>query len=63
MAKNSERRAIDKVFIALGVMAAVVLLGASALGFWGYNFATSEVHTELPAQKIYFPAKDHPVPR
>jgi hypothetical protein len=54
---SSERKAIDKVFILLGVMATIVLLAASALGYWGYKFATDQVRTELSAQKIYFPAK------
>jgi hypothetical protein len=55
-----ERRAIDKVFILLGVMATVVLLGASGLGWFGYHFATTQVRTELAAQKIYFPEKGNP---
>jgi hypothetical protein len=59
MAKSAttERKAIDKVFILLGAVAAVVLFGASALGWYGYHFATSQVRTELSAQKIYFPPK------
>ena len=57
---NLERRAIDKVFILLGVMATVVLLGASGLAWFGYNFATTQVRTELAAQKIYFPEKGSP---
>jgi hypothetical protein len=61
MAKqNIERKTVDTVFILLGSMAAVVLLAASALGFWGYRFATGMVRTELGAQKIYFPAKGSP---
>lgn len=59
MAKT-ERRAIDKVFILLGVMATIALLGASALGWVGYRFATSEVRTELSEQKVYFPPKGSP---
>jgi hypothetical protein len=59
MAKT-ERRAIDKVFILLGVMATLALLAASAMGFWGYTFATNQVRTELSAQKVYFPAKGSP---
>ena len=58
MAKNSERRAIDKVFILLGVMATVVLVGASGMLFYGYSFATGMVKDQLSAQKIYFPTKD-----
>jgi hypothetical protein len=57
---NVERKAIDKIFILLGVMATVALLGASALGWYGYHFATSQVRTELSAQKVYFPAKGSP---
>ena len=58
MAKaNPERKAIDKVFILLGTGAVIVLLGASLLAFVGYRFATSQVRTELSAQKIYFPEK------
>ncbi len=57
---SKERRAIDKVFILLGVMATVALLGASALAWCGYKFATNQVRTELAAQKIYFPAKGSP---
>jgi hypothetical protein len=60
MAKT-ERRAIDKVFILLGVMATVVLLGASVLGWISYKFATNSVRTELSAQKVYFPVKGSPV--
>lgn len=59
MAKT-ERKAIDKVFILLGAAATVVLLVAGALSFYGYNFATSQVRSELRAQKIYFPEKGSP---
>jgi hypothetical protein len=57
---STERKAIDKVFISLGVIATVVLLGASALSWFGYNFATTQVRTELGAQKVYFPPKGSP---
>jgi hypothetical protein len=57
---STERKAIDKVFILLGIVATIILLGASALGWYGYNFATSQVRTELAAQKIYFPEKGSP---
>jgi hypothetical protein len=54
---SPERKAIDKVFILLGFIATIVLLAASALGYWGYKFATDQVRTELAAQRIYFPEK------
>ena len=57
---RTERRAIDKVFILLGVMATVVFAVAGLLGWVGYSFATNEVRTELGAQKIYFPPKGSP---
>jgi hypothetical protein len=57
MAKNTERRAIDKVFVLLGVLVTVVLLVAGGLSWYGYRFATTQVHNELSAQKIYFPPK------
>jgi hypothetical protein len=57
---STERKAIDKVFILLGVMATIALLGASAVGWWGYRFATTQVRTELAEQKIYFPPKGSP---
>lgn len=59
MAKT-ERKAIDKVFILLGVMATVVLLGTSGLAWYGYHFATSEVRSQLSEQKVYFPPKGSP---
>src|SRR5262245_41063730 len=57
---SSERKAIDKVFILLGVMETVALLVAGGLGWYGYHFATGQVHNELAAQKIYFPPKGSP---
>lgn len=55
-----ERKAIDKVFILLGVVATVVLLVVGGLAWYGYKFATNSVHTELAAQKVYFPPKGSP---
>jgi hypothetical protein len=59
MAK-SERRAIDKVFILLGTAMTVMLVIVGGLAWYGYNFATSNVRTELSEQKVYFPAKGSP---
>jgi hypothetical protein len=55
MAKNTERKAIDKVFIWLGAAMVAVLLVTGALAWYGYHFATSMVRTELSEQKIFFP--------
>ena len=58
MAKSkSSRKVIDTVFIWLGTVVMFVLLAFSAIGWWGYHFATSTVHDELTSQKIYFPPK------
>lgn len=59
MAKT-ERKAIDKVFILLGIAATVMLLVAGSMAWYGYKFATNSVKTELAAQKVYFPAKGSP---
>lgn len=58
MAKNAERKAIDKVFILLGSAATLTLVIVGALAWYGYSFATGMVSDQLAAQKIYFPAKD-----
>ncbi len=58
MSKNTERKAIDKVFILLGSAATVVLLVAGAMLWYGYSFATGMVKEQLSAQKIFFPEKD-----
>lgn len=58
--KSSEKRAVDTVFILLGVTATVILLIASALTWYGYKFSTNMVKTELSAQKIYFPKAGSP---
>lgn len=58
MAKNTERKAIDKVFILLGTAATAVLIVAGCLLLYGYSFATGMVKDQLSAQNIYFPAKD-----
>lgn len=58
MSAKSERKAVDKVFVLLGLAATAVLLIAGGFAWYGYNFATNQVKTELSAQKIYFPVKD-----
>ena len=58
MAKNAERKAIDKVFVLQGSAATIVLVVAGALLWYGYTFASSMVKDQLAAQNIYFPASD-----
>jgi hypothetical protein len=59
MAK-SDRKVIDKVFILLGLVMAVVLIAVGALSWRAYSFATSTVSNELTSQQIYFPPKGSP---
>lgn len=58
MAKNSERKAIDKVFILLGIAMTVTFVTIGALAWYGYSFASGMVTDQLAAQKIYFPERD-----
>jgi hypothetical protein len=54
------RRTFDAIVTAAGLLIATVLVVAGGLLAWGHSFVTGEVHTQLAAQKIYFPAKASP---
>lgn len=56
--KNTERKAIDSVFILLGIAMTVTLVAIAALAWYGYTFASGMVTDQLSAQKIYFPERD-----
>jgi len=49
------RKTFDTLASGAGLLIAVVLLIAGALGLWAYSFANSQVHDQLAAQQIYFP--------
>lgn len=49
------RRAIDKLLVGFGVIAAVVFAAAGGLLTWGANFADDYVHDELASQNVFFP--------
>lgn len=51
------RRAIDKLLIAFGLIAAAVFLVAGGLLTWGANFSKDYVHNELASQNVFFPDK------
>jgi hypothetical protein len=51
------RRAFDAIATAVGVVLTLVLLVAGSLLMVGYSFANSNVHDQLAAQQIYFPAE------
>lgn len=57
---SSKRKTIDKVLSWFGVLAVIFLLGMGALAWWGYSFTSTNVHSELAAQKIYFPPLGSP---
>ena len=52
-----KRRTLDLLLTWTGVLLTVTLIGAASLLLWGFNFANSQVKTQLAEQKIYFPAK------
>jgi hypothetical protein len=54
------RRAFDTLVVSAGLVLAVVLLVAGGLLAWGHSFVDNQVHTQLAAQKIDFPAKGSP---
>lgn len=56
--QKAERKAIDKVLILLGLVATAALLVIGRLAWYGYDFATGMVQSELSAQKIYFPQEN-----
>lgn len=60
MAAKAERKAIDKVFILLGLAATLTLLVVGALTWYGYTFASDMVKTNLSEQRIYFPPSGSP---
>ena len=54
------RRAFDALAVTAGLLIAGLLLVAGGLLTWGHNFVTSEVHSQLAAQKIVFPPANSP---
>ena len=52
-----QRRVFDTLMSLAGLVMVVVLLVAGSLLLVGANFANSNVHDQLAAQQIYFPAK------
>jgi len=50
------RRTFDILLAVAGLFLAVTLLAAGGLLTWAHTFIGNEVHTQLSAQQIYFPA-------
>jgi hypothetical protein len=53
-----KRRTFDLLASAAGLFLAAVLVIAGSLLMWAHNFVNDEVHSQLAAQQIFFPAKD-----
>ncbi|GAA2161815.1 hypothetical protein [Pedococcus bigeumensis] len=51
------RRTLDALLTTGGLIVAAVLLVAGGLLTWASNFVDNEVHSQLAAQRIVFPAK------
>jgi hypothetical protein len=54
-----KRRTFDLLASSAGLFLAAVLVVSGSLLLWAHNFVNDEVHTQLAAQQIYFPAKDN----
>lgn len=54
------KRTFDALMVVAGLALAVILLIAGGLLTWGHSFTNSQVHDQLAAQKIYFPAANSP---
>ncbi len=51
------RRTFDALLTTGGVVLAVILLVAGGLLVWAHSFVNTQIHDQLAAQKIFFPAK------
>jgi hypothetical protein len=49
------RKTFDGLAVIGGLVLTLVLVVAGGLLLWGHNFVNDQVHTQLAAQKIYFP--------
>src|SRR3954453_3005286 len=58
--KVMQRKALDRLVSWIGLSLAALVVGAGALLSWAPTFVGNEVHSQLSAQQIYFPAKNSP---
>jgi hypothetical protein len=54
------RRMLDTVLTVGGMLMVIVLLVAGGLLMWAHTFVGNEVHNQLAAEQIYFPAATSP---
>src|SRR5215472_1232827 len=57
---DMRKRTFDALVAVAGLALAAILLVAGGLLTWGHAFTNSQVHNQLAAQKIYFPAASSP---
>lgn len=58
--QDKTRLKIDKLLVSFGLIATVMLVILGSLVWWGANFVTQNVKTELTSQKISFPPEGSP---
>ena len=51
------RKTLDRLLASGGLVIAALLVAAGALLTWAHTYVHNEVHSQLSAQKIYFPPK------
>jgi len=54
------RKTFDALATSAGLVLVAILVVAGVLLTWGHSFVNNEVHTQLAAQQIYFPASNSP---
>jgi hypothetical protein len=54
------RKTFDALAVGAGLVITALSLVAGGLLAWGHSFVTDEVHTQLAAEKIVFPANNSP---
>jgi hypothetical protein len=57
---DMRRRTFDALMVVVGLALAAILLVAGGLLAWGHSFTSTQVHNQLAAQKIVFPAANNP---
>jgi len=55
-----QRKSFDKLVSWIGLTLAALLVVAGSLLTWAHTYVHNEVHSQLSAQQIFFPAKDSP---
>jgi hypothetical protein len=54
------RRTFDILMATAGLFLAITLIAAGGLLTWAHTFIGNQVHTQLAAEKVYFPASNSP---